>query len=60
MSRVMSILSKNKEQAEEYKKIKNEKFDKMILKSNNKTAELVEKKAKFNEEADKYISSLKD
>lgn len=56
----MSILSKSKEQAEEYKKIKNEKFDKMILKSNNKTAELVEKKAKFNEEADKYISSLKD
>ena len=60
MSRVMSILSKKKEQVQEYKKIKNEKFDAQIKKSQVKTAKIENKKANFNEEIDKYLSTLKD
>lgn len=56
----MSILSKKKEQVQEYKKIKNEKFDAQIKKSQAKTAKIEKEKAKFNEEIDKYISTLKD
>lgn len=56
----MSILSKKKEQVQEYKKIKNEKFDAQIKKSQVKTAKIENKKANFNEEIDKYLSTLKD
>lgn len=56
MSRVMSILSKDKEQMEEFKKIKNTKFDTKIRKLQDKIAKIEIEKTKFNEEVDKYLS----
>lgn len=60
MSRVMGFMSKTKDQMEEYKKIKNDKFDKKILKAEAKTQNLKLKKAKFNEEIDEVIKNIKD
>ena len=60
MSRVMSVLSKEKEQKTEYKRLVNEKFDKKIAKSEFKTKKLQDKKAKFNEEIDRNIATIKD
>lgn len=59
MSRVMSILSKDKEQMEEFKKIKNTKFDTKIRKLQDKIAKIEIEKTKFNEEVDKYLSEVK-
>lgn len=59
MSRVMSILSKDKEQMEEFKKIKNAKFDTKIKKLQDKIAKIEIEKTKFNEEVDKYLSEIK-
>lgn len=56
----MSILSKEKEQKKEYKRIKNESFDKKIAKAKKVVEELEAKKVKFNEEIDQEIATLKD
>ena len=53
MSRVISILSKNKDQLVEYKRIQNEKFDKKI--ANTQKA-----KEDFNVQIDARIAALKD
>ena len=60
MTKVISILSKKKEQMIEYKKLKNQKYDEQIKKSETRTADLKAKKAKFNEEIDARIEKLKD
>ena len=60
MTRVISVLSKKKEQMLEYKRIENGKFDKKIEKSELKTKSLKEQKAKFNEEIDAEIAKIED
>lgn len=60
MSRVMSVLSKNKDQKIEYKRLVNEKFDKKIAKADAKTQNLKIKKANFNAEINKHIAEIKD
>ena len=53
MAKVVSILSKKKDQLKEYKRIQNEKYDKKI-------ADTQKAKEDFNAEIDKRIAELKD
>lgn len=53
MAKVVSILSKKKDQLKEYKRIQNEKFDKKI-------SDTQKKKEVFNAEIDARIAEIKD
>ena len=58
MAKVISFLSEDKEQLEEYKKINNEKFDSKISKLTEKLHNEQLKKVKFNEQVDEQIAKL--
>lgn len=58
MAKVISFLSEDKEQLEEYKKINNEKFDSKISKLTEKLHNEQLKKVKFNEQVDEQIAKF--
>lgn len=60
MSRVMSILSKKKDQMTEYKKLEDAKFDAKIEKAEQKVVKLKNEKDEFDKKVENRLAKLTD